>query len=647
MRSAALLLLLAALPATGTEFRFERSLTPPGSGPAWAAVDAELLAGAALSELPDLRLFSADGREVPYLLIAPATAQPRMISGQLLPVAATKERSGFEVDLGAVYRVDRLHLMGFPAPFLKRFRLEGSGDRQRWTLLIAEGTLFDLPAEQLVRTAMDFRASELRYLRLEWDDRTSGRVPLPSAAEARLPGLAEPAERQRQELTWGRRPSEPGKSRFRVLLPGPHLPVTHLELEVGGGHLLRPARVSEARLGSGEVVPMPLGEAKLRRVDLAGARAEELSIPIRRPAGAELELVVEDGDNPALLLERVIAVFSPLPWMYFESPDGAPVVARYGAAGLAAPRYDLEALRGRVDRSTLNQARWGSSSLRPEVPSAAAIPVELTGAPLATAGFRYRRQVAAKEPGLTALALDAAVLAHSRDLRDLRLVDGEGRQVPYLLERRDEPLVAELSLRPDPKSSNDDGVSAYRATLPFAGLPASLLELRTGARVFRREVKVYEVGQEGRSGRAAEPPLLAASSWRHADPETAAPALSLALPALAGGELSIAVLDGENGPLPLAPPQLLLPSYRLRFHGGRELTLVYGDPRLETPRYDLELLAPRLVGAAAFEIKAGPEEATGAQGGERGRWVFWGALVAVVLLLLGLLARLLAGRHEA
>ena len=31
-------------------------------------------------------------------------------------------------------------LDGIPAPFLKRFRLEGSGDRERWTVLIEEGT---------------------------------------------------------------------------------------------------------------------------------------------------------------------------------------------------------------------------------------------------------------------------------------------------------------------------------------------------------------------------------------------------------------------------------------------------------------------------------------------------------------------------
>ena len=95
-------------------------------------------------------------------------------------------------------------------------------------------------------------------------------------------------------------------------------------------------------------------------------------------------------------------------------------------------------------------------------------------------GFRFRRPVPPGTPGLTALALDAHVLAHSPNLWDLRLLDPERRQIPYLLERRDEPLSLELAL---PQGQPKGRATLYALALPQAGLPASRLVLETDARV--------------------------------------------------------------------------------------------------------------------------------------------------------------------
>jgi hypothetical protein len=73
-------------------------------------------------------------------------------------------------------------------------------------------------------------------------------------------------------------------------------------------------------------------------------------------------------------------------------------------------------------------------------------------------------------------------------------------------------------------------------------------------------------------------------------------------------ELWLVVDEGDNAPLPLVHARLLLPSYRLRFFApaGGGLRLLYGRDDLEPPRYDLALLAPTLMGAAATEVTAGP-----------------------------------------
>jgi hypothetical protein len=102
--------------------------------------------------------------------------------------------------------------------------------------------------------------------------------------------------------------------------------------------------------------------------------------------------------------------------------------------------------------------------------------------------------------------------------------------------------------------------------------------------------------------------------------------------------------EGDNSRLPIAAPTLLLPTYRLRFYRDRAdeaLTLLYGRPGLGAPTYDIALLAPELVGAAAVEVAPGGESAAAA--GRIPHAVFWAVLGVAVLAMIGLIARLLKG----
>ena len=660
---AALLATFLATAVTGEgppAFRFERPVAPGAKGANRLAVDAPLLSGAAPLRyrrsatelerppafeggLEDLRFFDSGGREVGYLLIAPGSASPSWRSGRVLPIAATKTQSGFEVDLNGVYRTDRLSIEGLPPPYLKRVRLEAGGDRTRWTLLAGEGTLFDLPEEKLQRTFLEFPAGEYRYFRVLWDDRSSGRVPLPRGVSARLAVASESPPVMRLEAAFERRPSEPGRSRFRVRLPGPHLPVTALELSTASGHLLRPVAFFEPRLSGGEVVPSPLGSGTLRRAERGGLVASDLSVPIAFPEGPDLDVVVEDGSNPPLALTGVQARLAPLPWIYFESADGQGLTARFGSAGAKAPRYDLEAVREGAGKAALAEARWGERRVGAEESASAAAPMPSAGAPIDATRFRHARRVPPAVPGLNALRLDAAVLAGS-DLQDVRLSDKEGRQVPYLLEKQDEPLSLEL---PQPERLAGEpgapGRSRYRVRLPYASLPACRIAIATPARVFERRVTL-RIDRPAESGAEPESAEIAEPVWRHAEPETPAPALVFTVPPPGSGEVTLVIDEGDNPPLPLERPKLLLPSYRLRFFGveGESLTLLYGQPGLTAPRYDLALLAARLVGVAAHELTLAPEAAPtrASTGASTQTKLFWGVLVVAVAAFLALIVRL-------
>ena len=67
------------------------------------------------------------------------------------------------------------------------------------------------------------------------------------------------------QVVFDHRSSEPGTSRFRVRLPASRLPLVALDIDCGGGHLLRPVRVLEPRLSGEEVQPVSLGSGTLRR----------------------------------------------------------------------------------------------------------------------------------------------------------------------------------------------------------------------------------------------------------------------------------------------------------------------------------------------------------------------------------------------
>jgi hypothetical protein len=660
-------------------FRFERPVSPSGGGPQRLAIDVPLLVGGAPFPvqvrgvdgatgemiyttgpgLTDLRLYDPSGREVAYLLVPNPPTSPTWPAAAMLPVAPVEtdktRTSGFEADLREPMLVDRFRVDGIAAPFLKRARLEGSGDREHWTLLAAEATVFDLPDEQLRRTEIEFTPGTYRYFRVTWDDTRSARVGPPAAAVARVVATAVPAPALTAPVSFDRRASEPGHSRFRITLPGGHLPIVALDVNIGGEHLLRRATVYESRLSGVEAAPMQLGTATLRRVVQNAVTAASLRVPIRPPTEAQLDLDVDDGDSPPLDLQGVTAVFAALPWIYFESSGGA-VVARYGNSTLPAPRYDLEAVRDQVQIATVPAATWGDARARTadENPATPAPPLPIVGAALDRSAFAYQRAIPSGEPGLVALPLDASVLAHSVNPRqrfgDVRIVDAEGRQIPYLVERASEPLSIDLTLErvsdlPRPLAERRPPPSVYRIAWPLEQLPSPRLVLTTSARVFQRPVTVAVARDADRNHRDAWMQSLASVVWSHADEERPAPALTIALPSERIPQLLVILDEGDNSAIPLTGATLLLPSYRLRFfrERGASLRLAYGRADLDAPRYDLALLAPQLLGAAAAEVAPAAEERTGAATATAelvSPRLFWGVLGVAVLVLLGLIVRL-------
>ena len=666
---------LLAQGSAGARFQYERIVETTGGGPHRLDVDVALLTGSqpfavedfgtrwvARRGLADLRLFDANNVEVPYLLVEPSSDMPAFGSFRTLPISSVDEpdnkSSGFEVDALTVRAIDGILLSSIPPPFLKRFRLEGSGDRQRWTELVREGTTFKLPAEQLEHTLIDFEPGEFRYLRVTFDDTNSARLANPGDVMLRMPRPGSLGPVLHSEVSIVRRPSEPGRSRFRLNLPAARLPIVALELQTGRGNVLRDARVLEAGFSGEGAEPRLLGGGRLMRIERDTVIAESMRLQIRQPTEPQLDLVVEDGDNPPLDLEAVTAVFAEMPWIYFEAPAG-PITARYGDPKLFAPRYDLEAARANLPASP-RRASWRTQPPLTLAPIEEGLAMPDTGSAMSTEGFEFVRDIPTGPAGLIALQMDIAAMAHSgrdpRRLRDVRILDRSGLQIPYLLEARDEPLISEARIErkalPDGLESPSPKVTSYRIHLPFENLPNPRLVLMTKARVFQRGITIGSVAPAS-DRQPARFVRRGGATWTHADQDTAAAPLTFELPdSSLNGDLFLLVDEGDNQPLPIDKATLLVPQYAVRFYrrDNQPLRLLYGRDDLGPPRYDLQLLARQVLGRTATDVTAGPEQQLGGTGIAAGfelvsPVVFWAVLAGTVLVLLGFVVRLM--RREA
>ena len=278
------------------------------------------------------------------------------------------------------------------------------------------------------------------------------------------------------------------------------------------------------------------------------------------------------------------------------------------------------------------------------------------GAPLDPARFAFQRTIPGGAPGPVALLVDAFALAHSRGpaehFADVRILDSSNRQVPYVIEHRDDPLVVPLTpARADPPVSSPaflkrSNWSTYRLRLPCANLPQSQIAIETSARVFQRGVQLAVLRPGDRHSRTARLETIAATTWGHvATDEDAAVALTLGVLPGDASELWLSIDEGDNSVLPITGVRLLLPSYRARFYRPNQsaLLLVYGRSDLLAPRYDLALVSADLLNADASEVTPSPERPTDTNRrplvSPTQFWIFLSIAVAVLLALIVHLTR--------
>ena len=135
-------------------------------------------------------------------------------------------------------------------------------------------------------------------------------------------------------------PKHPKMSRWRLVLPHPHLPLTRLTVAVSTPLFQREVRLwEEITDDRGYTNRRWLGQASWSQTP--DRRMDVLSISLNQhPETDTLWLETDNGDNPPILLGEVLAHHGVVRLLFKAGAD-TPVSLYYGHAHAAAPRYDL------------------------------------------------------------------------------------------------------------------------------------------------------------------------------------------------------------------------------------------------------------------------------------------------------------------
>ncbi|MEZ4337635.1 MAG: hypothetical protein R3B82_13535 [Sandaracinaceae bacterium] len=393
----------------------------------------------------------------------------------------------------------------------------------------------------------------------------------------------------------------------------------------------REVRVLDLREGESA---REVGRGAVFRVrELAGA--ERLEIDVGRAVGDRLRIEIDDGDSPALEGLRFEADVRQ-PALVLAS-DGAPLTLRFGGGRAQAPRYDLARLLGtrlgdRILAASLPEARLGEAVENPRFDDGPALRFAMRPG-RAPEASRFRTAatltVTNATEGLSRVRLPASVIAAAQDdLDDVRIVDADGAQWPYL---RGAEAEDPLALRAE--RSETDGRSVYALALPVGRARIGRLELATDAPYVSRPFTLYSVDAEG-----ARSVLVRGRLER--EPREARP-LVVAWSPRSVERLVLEVEDGSDAPLELGEvtAYAVSPTLYLAAPDGTYRVLV-GDPAAGPPSYEIEaaralVLSVRAADAAVADAAPNPayEPPSFWSGADPSAWIVWAVLLVAVLLL--------------
>ncbi|MDJ0852679.1 MAG: hypothetical protein QNK04_30285 [Myxococcota bacterium] len=429
-----------------------------------------------------------------------------------------------------------------------------------------------------------------------------------------------------------------------------------IRVETSTGSLSREVAIFDEQPGRADLA---LGHGRVFQVD-GGRGGSLMHLSLRRARGATLRIEIEDGDSPPLedlrfhaVVRRPVLLFD-LPRDRADASGGASGTLRFGGGRALRPRYDVASLRPATGKKlTGEQLELVEHLVDGELPVAVLAAIRPNplfdatpalrfamqpGAPIDTRIFAHRRsiQVEPSSEGLSRLRLAPEDTAHSRaDLADIRVVDADARQWPYLMQRN--ARAGKVSLEVTALQSQRRS-SRLELELPVAPLRLSRITLHSEAPFYDRGYELLTFDEHGNQKTLARGRIV--KQARRPRPTR------ISFPAQPVSELELVIDDGDDAPLDFheITARVSLPELFLVAPAGT-YSLLIGNPDVRAPRYELERVRDVVLAVSGNRVVAAPLQANhdyslaASLRGEDGpgsllqAGLVWGVLLVAVVVL--------------
>jgi hypothetical protein len=600
---------------------------------------------AARPALEDLRLYDDAGNEVPYLIERPVPIAKVVQAAKSFQVSLNANTTVITLETGLAQPLDGVTLESPAMNFIKAVLVESSDDGRHWQTLAQGQPIFRQPygASHL---QISFPPGISKWLRLTVDDQRSQPIPFTGALVHAATG--EPAPGELISVTITERDENPGETRLALNLGAANLSVASVQIETTEPLFMRQVALAVPQISEDTIREQTIGQGTIYRVAVEGQTpSENLSVPLENLVRSrELILLIKNGDSPPLTISAVRMERRPVYLVFLARQPGAYHLLT-GNDHCTAPSYDLAALDMNLKGVAVSPIKIPSPSDNPDFRAPEVLPgLELTGAALDISEWKFRKPVKISSAGAQQVELDLDVLAHAQPrFADLRVLHGSN-QVPYIIQRTSisRALTPSVTVTNDAKNPK---LSRWIIKLPQSDLSLTRLTCVSSSALFERSLSLYEelTDERGDTYRRA----LGDATWTQT-PELPTKEFALTLDRVPQSDtLFLETENGDNPPIKLEKFTAFYPATRILFKAKPDdgLFLYYGNPRLESPSYDLSLVAGQLLAAEKQIASLSAEEQLKKtswrenQMPGQGGFVFWGILAVVVVVLLVIISRLL------
>ena len=627
------------------EWRNTQALEVPTKGLVRVNVPTATL-DAAQPGLEDLRIIDSTGSQVPYLI-------ERVLPDAESAIRPTEFRSTIEngatqlnLKTGTGAPIIGVTLETPATQFMKAADAEGSNDGRTWTKLAGGDSLFRLP-NGATKLRVSFPEEAWQFLRITIDNLGSTPVPF-TGAQLHKARTTAPAEAV--AVTIKSRDESPGTTRLALDLGAANLTLGSLRVDTNEPVFTRAITIAVPEVGDDGIREHNITDAVIYRVNVNGKNEARLEIPLESQIRTRvLLMLVRNEDSPPISIDSVRADRRLVRLIFFANQAGQFSLLS-GNTQCAAPRYDLSALSGKLKNAAATDVVPSALAANPNYkPPQALAALTLNGAQIDVAKWKFRKPLPLTQNGVQQVELDPESLARSQpDQRDIRIVHGM-YQLPFVFEHTS--LSRPISL--NTAAANDSkkpALSRWSLKLSQPGVPITRLVCTSSSPLFHRQMRLWEEVTDERGDKFASE--LGRATW---DQTPDSPKRDLVVELNARPQSDTLFLETDNGDNPaieLTDFRGYYPITRVVFKAtadpAQPVWLYYGDVDAIAPHYDLALVAGELLKAERSTVAAGAEQDLSPKPSLAGqtltgstRYIFWGALALVVIVLLAIMSRFL------